>query len=141
MTTDAPQDRFPARAIMDVTDAHADRGRQHPPAELVIAGRVLAAAAGIVGGAAIFAAGGLYALLSTCAGLDGQQSGLCENFGSLVESLEWIAVLGGGAAAIAGGVGTAATGRARWIAGGFGIALLLVALLVVLVGAQEGGLR
>jgi hypothetical protein len=106
--------------------------QEFPPA-LRSMGRILAAITGAVTGAAILLIGGLYALLSTCHDSDGESTAC----GTLVGSLELVAVLGGAAAAIAGGVGTASTGRARWIAGGMAIAIVLVMLLAAVLAEQQ----
>ena len=50
-------------------------------------------------------------------------------------------MLGGTAAAVAGGAGTAVTGRARWIAGGLAITIVLVLLLTVLGDMQQPALH
>lgn len=129
----APDDNAPFPPA-DALPQHADDGQF--PRALRNAGRILAAVTGVASGAAMLVIGGLYALLTSCAGYDGTSSA-CGDAGSLVESLELVAVLGGTAAAIAGGIGTAVTAKARWIAVGMSITIVLVMLLAVLIGMQE----
>ncbi len=112
--------------------------REFPPA-LRTAGRVLAALAGLAVAVAMFVVGGLFALLHSCDGY--YEAEACGNLGGLVDALDLIAALGGAAAALAGGVATAATGRARWIAGGLAITVVLVFVLALLVGLQEPALN
>ena len=81
----------------------------------------------------------LLARFSTCDGNDGEAA-VCASLGGLVGPLELVAVLGGAAAAIAGATAAAATGRARWFAGGMAIALALVGLLWFLVAGQQATL-
>ena len=64
-------------------------------------------------------------------------SNVCGGLGGVVGPLELVAVLGGAAAAIAGGIGTAATSQARWIAGGLAATLVCVVLLSFVVGVQQ----
>lgn len=52
-----------------------------------------------------------------------------------------LAAIGGAAAAFTGGVVTAATGQARWIAGGMAITIVFVVVLSLLVGIQETALN
>ncbi len=108
---------------------------EFPPA-LRTAGRVLAALAGVLAGAAMLVAGGLYALLSTC--VDHGGAVVCSD---LVDTLDIVTVLIGAAAATGGGVATAATGRARWVAAGLATAITMTMLLSVLVGAQVAALN
>jgi hypothetical protein len=112
-----------------VSSAH----EQDFPLALRNMGRILAAITGVTAGAAILLVGGLRALLSTCHDYDGE-SMVC---GPLVQPLTLAAVLLGGAVAIAGGVGTAATGQARWIGAGMTVAIVLVMVLVVLLDMQQ----
>jgi len=121
---------------MKTTSSYEQQPLADFPPALRSMGRILAAIAGVAIGIAILLIGGLYALLSTCQGYGGEST-VC---GGLVESLELVAVLGGGSAAIAGGVGTAATGQARWIAGGMAIAIVLVMLLTALLAEQQPAL-
>jgi hypothetical protein len=100
------------------------------------AGRVLAAVAGFVVGVAMLLGGGLYAGLTTCVDQD-SEANVCGNLQGLVVPLELFLVLGGTAAAVAGGVGTAATGQARWIGGGLAITMALGLLLDVLGAIQQ----
>lgn len=88
----------------------------------------------------MFVIGGLYAVLTTCTDYDGHTN-VCGSLAGVIDPLEFVAVLGGAAAAIAGGVGTAATGSARWIAGGLATTIVLVLLLSVLVGVQQPALN
>ena len=121
-------------AARDDLSQHADE-QELPPA-LRNAGRILAAIAGVAAGAALLVIGGLYALLTSCAGYSGTGTE-CGGAVWLVESLELVAVLGGTAAALAGGIGTAVTAKARWIGVGMSITFVLVLLLAVLLGMQE----
>ena len=121
-------------AAIDDLPPHA-RPQELPPA-LRSAGRILAAIAGLAAGAAMLVIGGLYALLTSCAGYSGTGTG-CGGAIWLVESLELVAVLGGTAAALTGGIGTAVTAKARWIGIGMSITFVLVLLLAVLLGMQE----
>jgi len=98
--------------------------------------RVLAVFGGLAAAGAMLVFGGLYALFSTCADYDGANN-VCGGLAPLVEPLELLAVFGGAAAALAGGIGTAADGRARWIVGGLAATTGLALLLCVLVGVQQ----
>ncbi len=115
--------------------AQSVTGPEFPPAAR-IAGRVLGVLTGLAAGAAMLVIGGLFALLSTCGGYDGMQAA-CSG---AVDTLDLVAVFGGAAAAIGGGVGTAATGQARWIAIGLAVTLVLAMALAYLVGLQEPAL-
>jgi hypothetical protein len=121
-------------AATDDLPQHA--GEQEFPPALRNAGRILAAITGVAAGAAMLVIGGLYALLTSCAGYGGTGTE-CGDAVWLVESLELVAVLGGTAAAVTGGIGTAVTAKARWIAVGMSITFVLVLLLAVLLGMQE----
>lgn len=121
-------------AATDDLARHA-REQEFPPA-LRNASRILAAITGVAAGAAMLVIGGLYALLTSCAGYSGTGTE-CGGAVWLVESLELVAVLGGMAAALAGAIGTAVTARARWIGAGMSVTFVLVLLLAVLLGMQE----
>ncbi len=124
----------------NVWPARTNPGQPTFQPALRTAGRVLAAVAGMAIGAAMLVIDGLYALFTTCIDYDGETA-VCGNLGALVGPLELFAVLGGAAAAVAGGIGTAATGRARWIGCGFAITFVLVLLLMVLVDVQQPALN
>ena len=111
---------------------------QRPPAvpHLSPILRVLAAVAGVVAAGVVLLFGGLYALFSTCAA-DGAATNVCGGLAPLVDPLELLAVYGGAAAALAGGAGTAASGRARWILGGLAVTIGLALLLCLLVVVQQ----
>ena len=109
-----------------------------PPA-LRTAGRVLAAVVGVAAGAAVLVFGGLFALLTTCDGYGGDAS-TCGDLTRLVGPLEIVAVLGGATAAVAGGIATAKTSRARWIATGLTVTIVLVWLLTLLLDLQRSAL-
>lgn len=107
---------------------------------LRIAGRLLAAVGGVTAGGAMFVVGGLFALLNSCTGY-ASTSSTCASLDGLVDTLDLLCVLAGAAAAFTGGILTAATGRARWIAGGMAITIVLVFALTVLVGMQATALN
>lgn len=113
-----------------------ESGPEFSPA-LGNAGRVLAAISGVAAGVAMFVVGGLFAVLNSCAGY-AADANVC---GGLVDTLDLLCVLGGAGAAFTGGVVTAATGQARWIAGGMAITIVLVFLLMILVDAQVPALN
>lgn len=100
------------------------------------AGRVLAVLTGLAAGAAMLLVGGLYAVFSTC-GAYGGDGATCSD---LVDTLDLVAVLAGTGAAIGGGVATAATGQARWIALGLAVTIVLATALAFLVGLQQPAL-
>ena len=110
--------------------------RLFPPA-VVNAARVLAGLGGLLCGVAMLVFGALQAALSTCDFVDATPTALCESHGGLIGPLEVFAVLAGAAAAAAGGIGSAVSGRARWVAGGFAVTAACGLLLDVLVGAQQ----
>ena len=116
-----------------------DAGEHDLPPALRNAGRILAALGGVTVGAAMLVIGGLFALLTGCVGYAGA-TGACGSLAPLVGPLELVAVYGGAAASTGGGIATAVTAKARWIAIGLAITIVLVVLLSVLVGLQEGRL-
>ncbi|MDP1850232.1 MAG: hypothetical protein Q8K79_20765 [Solirubrobacteraceae bacterium] len=104
------------------------------------AGRIVAAVGGVTAGLAMFVVGGLLAALNSCTGY-AADAATCGGLDGLVDTLDLLCVLGGAAAALAGGIATAATGHARWIAGGMAITIVCVVALSVLVGMQETALN
>lgn len=104
------------------------------------AGRILAAIGGVTAGLAIFVVGGLYAVLNSCTGY-AADAHVCGDLDGLVDTLDLLCVLGGTAAAFTGGVVTATTGQARWIAGGMAITIVLVFALTILVDTQVPALN
>ncbi|HEV2774264.1 MAG TPA: hypothetical protein VGV90_01610 [Solirubrobacteraceae bacterium] len=104
------------------------------------AGRALAAIGGVAAGLAMFVIGGLFAALNSCAGYAADAE-TCGSLDGVVDTLDLVCVLGGAAAAFTGGIVTAATGRARWIAGGMAITIVCVFVLSLLVGMQETALN
>ena len=143
--TEPPSSEHAARASAPVF-AFPPAGLPPQPAEplfspaLCTAGRVLAAFTGLAVGAAMLVGGGLYALVTTCVDYY-SEANVCGSLQGLVAPLELVAVLGGTAAAVAGGVGTAVTSRARWIAAGLAITFVLVLALTVLGDMQQPALN
>jgi hypothetical protein len=121
---------------MQTTAVTAER-KPFSPA-LRTAGRVLAAIAGVAAGGAMLFFGGLFALFTTCGDAAGESS--CGNLAALVGPLEVVAVFGGAAACVAGGIATAKTGRARWIACGLTATIVLVWVLKALLNLQQSAL-
>lgn len=107
---------------------------------LRVAGRVLAAIGGVTAGLTMFVIGGLFAVLNSCTGY-AADADTCGGLDDLVDALDLVCVLAGAAAAFAGGIGTAATGQARWVAGGMVFAIVCVFVLSLLVGMQETALN
>jgi hypothetical protein len=92
---------------------------------------------GLVGAALVFVVGGLMAVLSGCNPSYGATTMFCPGHEDLATGLELAALIPGIVAPLAGGIASCVRSHPGWLAGGYAIGLIMLAILYILAGGQE----